>query len=504
MRSQRRRFRDIISLLFESLGAGAVARCRGHGEADRTQICSVTLSIVTVILIIMRLSFMQIPSASSLPSWVQKVQYILNPLAYFAQASRQSLDIVNAPIFGKHHTTLLISNPQALQQLFTHDTKQFDTPANNLLRPLVGDYSLFCLEGSRHIRERKLLLPSFHGERIHNYGQLIVQLTEQVMSQLTPGQIFTARNLMQTISLEVILQAVFGLHQGVRFEQLQQLIVELADTFQSPLVSVALFFPQLQYSWGGLSPWHKFIKLKQKIDDLMVAEIRDRRQQNYSDRADILSLLLTATDEAGQPMSDLELRDQLMTLLFAGHETTATAIAWALYWIHRQPEVKTKLCQELANLQANADPMTIFKLPYLSAVCSETLRINPVAILTVPREVKEAVTLLGYNLQPGTRIYGSIYALHHREDLYPQPQQFRPERFLERNFTPYEYIPFGGGIRRCLGEALAMWEMKLVIATIMSKYQLALANNQPEIPKRRGVTVAPGRGVEMILQSINQ
>lgn len=200
-------------------------------------------------------------------------------------------------------------------------------------------------------------------------------------------------------------------------------------------------------------------------------------------------------------MTDEQLRDELMTLLLAGYETTATAIAWALYWVHRLPHVYNQLLQELDGLGNTATPMEIVRLPYLTAVCNEALRIYPVAVLTVPRAVNEPVELMGYQLQPGTRVYGCIYLTHHRQDLYPEPEQFKPERFLQRQFSPYEFLPFGGGIRRCIGEALALFEMKLVLATIVSGYQLSLVQQEPERPKRRGVTFAPSTGVKMRMHS---
>jgi cytochrome P450 len=212
-------------------------------------------------------------------------------------------------------------------------------------------------------------------------------------------------------------------------------------------------------------------------------------------------LLLSARDEAGEAMTDVELHDELMTLLLAGHETTATAIAWALYWVHKLPNIREQILQELETLGDNPEPLNIARLPYLTAVCNETLRIYPVAVLTVPRAVKEPVELMGYPLEPGTRLYGCIYLTHHREDIYPNSQQFKPERFLERQFSPYEFLPFGGGIRRCIGEALALFEMKLVLATILQRYELALADQRPERPKRRGVTFAPERGVKMVMRS---
>lgn len=444
-------------------------------------------------------SLEKLPQGSTAPSWLQKIQWITNPLDYMEVNSRKFGDIFKAPIIGNYPYLLLVSHPQALQEIFSNH-HQFTAPSNPLIQPIVGDGSLFVLEGNRHRQERKLLMPSFHGERILAYGQIICDLTEKVMGQLHPDQAFTARDLMQEISLEVILQAVFGIHEGERFHQLKQQIITLTEGFRSPLKSGALFFPSLQNDLGAWSPWGSFLRTQQQISQLLLAEIRDRRQAHHPDRSDILSLLLETKDEEGEPMTDENLRDELMTLLLAGQETTATAIAWGLYWVHKLPEVRQKLRQELTSLGNQARPIEIVKLPYLTAVCNESLRIYPVSILTVPRAVKEPVELMGYQLEVGTRLYGCIYLTHHRPDLYPQSKEFKPERFLERQFSPSEFLPFGGGIRRCLGEALALFEMKLILAKIISNYQLTLADERPEYPRRRGVTLAPARGVRMIIQ----
>ncbi len=360
---------------------------------------------------------------------------------------------------------------------------------------------MFVMEGDRHRRERKLVMPPFHGDRMRSYGQLIVDLTEKAFAQLVPNQSFTARTVMQDISMEVILKVVFGLSDGEQFRQLKQRMTALTDAFKSPFLAGLLFFPSLQKDLGTWSPWEYVCHLQRQIDELLYAEIRTRREQHDPSRSDILSLLLSARDEAGEAMTDVELRDELMTLLLAGHETTATAIAWALYWVHKFPNIREQIFQELETLGDNPEPLNIARLPYLTAVCNETLRIYPVAVLTVPRAVKEPVELMGYPLEPGTRLYGCIYLTHHREDIYPNSQQFKPERFLERQFSPYEFLPFGGGIRRCIGEALALFEMKLVLATILQRYELALADQRPERPKRRGVTFAPERGVKMVMRS---
>ncbi|MGL5835387.1 MAG: cytochrome P450, partial [Waterburya sp.] len=226
------------------------------------------------------------------------------------------------------------------------------------------------------------------------------------------------------------------------------------------------------------------------------------REQDNTRGEDILSMLMSARDEAGQPMSDDELRDELLSLMFAGHETTATAIAWALYWVHHLPEVKTRLLDEIASLGASPEPMAIANLPYLDAVCKETLRIYPVAMLTFGRIVQQPMQLLGYDLEPGKVLMGNIFSVHQREDIYPDAQQFKPERFLKREFTAGEFVPFGGGARRCIGEALAKFELKLVVANVVSRYQLTLKGNRPEKPQRRGVTLTPVDGVKMQFQGV--
>lgn len=235
----------------------------------------------------------------------------------------------------------------------------------------------------------------------------------------------------------------------------------------------------------------------QAINRLIYAEIADRRRAFDPTRSDILTLLLSARDEAGEAMSDEELRDELMTLLVAGHETTATALTWAMYWIHTIPSVKQKLLAELDALDNRADPGTIAKLPYLNAVCSETLRIYPVGFIAQLRIVQSPISVAGYPFAAEDVLIPCIYLVHHRSDLYPEPNQFRPERFLERQFSPYEYLPFGGSNRRCIGAAFALFEMKLVLATILRQYELELDEPNPVKPVRRGVTIAPNSPMPM-------
>ncbi len=438
------------------------------------------------------------------PAFWQRLQWVFDPIGYMETAQKDHPDLFIAEVVGFGNTVVFATHPEALQYILTNDRKQLSAPGdiNRILEPLIGGSSVIMLAGEQHRKRRQLVMPSFHGERMRNYGDLIVNLTQKVMNQFSAAQPFLARTAMQEISLQVMLEAVFGLYEGERCQKLKHLLESMTDTFRSPLTSAFLFFPFLQRDLGAWSPWGNFLHQRQQIDALIYAEIAERRAQNDPSRTDILSMLMAAEDEQGQPMTDSELRDELMTLLFAGHETTATAMAWALYWIHSQPDVKQKLLEELAGLGECPEWMDIARLPYLTAVCHETLRIHPVAMLTFPRVVQEPIELMGYTLEQGTFLMGCMYLIHQREDIYPDHKAFKPERFLERQFSPYEFIPFGGGVRRCLGEALAQFEMKLVLATILSRYEMELADKRPEIPRRRGVTLAPTRGVKMVMKGL--
>jgi cytochrome P450 len=435
------------------------------------------------------------------PRFVQTVRGILNPLYYLDSNYQRYGDI----FIGKSSnfpSLVIISNPQAIQEIFTADSKLFESgTVNHITLPLVGSNSLLLLDGERHLQQRKLLMPPFHGERMKAYGQIIRNTTEKVINDWTPGKPVIAQSTMQEISLEVILHAVFGLSEGERYQQIQQLMINMFSLFSNPLNATFLFIKSLQKDLGAWSPWGGFLRQRQRLDELLYQEIRERKTQSEPLGEDILSLLISASDEAGEPMSDVELRDELMTMLFAGHETTATALGWALYWIHYIPEVREKLLQELNSIDVeNCEPAQITKLPYLNAVCCETLRIYPILFFTFPRLLQAPMQLMGYNIPKGMILSPCIYLVHHRPDIYPEPKRFKPERFLERQFSPYEYLPFGGGNRRCIGMAFAMFEMKLVLAKVLSRYSLELAENRPVMPVRRGLTMAPAGGVPLVVK----
>ena len=444
---------------------------------------------------------LQLPDGPQTSPWQQTLQWLTNPVEYMETCAQRYGDIFTLRIGPVFTPQVFISNPQAIQEVFSTDPKQLDSGEEaGIKSPLLGRQSMLAIAGERHRRRRKLLMPPFHGERMRAYGQLVRDITEQVTSGWTIGEPFAVRSSMQAISFQVILKAVFGLEEGSRYEQLQERLTALLNPTRPLLRAMMIVFPALQRDFGPWSPGRQFMRRIKEIDDLIYAEISDRRTQPDSSRTDILSLMMAARDEQGQPMTDVELRDELMTLLVAGHETTATSLAWALYWIHHLPEVREKLLQELDSLGDNPDPTSIVRLPYLNAVCQETLRIYPVAMLALNRVVKSPLQIGGYKFEPGTLLVACIYLTHHREDLYPEPKQFKPERFLERQFSPYEYLPFGGGNRTCIGMAFAQFEMKLVLATVLSNWQLELADSKPVEPVRKGALLGPAQGVPMVVR----
>lgn len=442
---------------------------------------------------------MALPEGPKAPSALQMFQWVMTPFSFMRSCHRTYGDCFTIRLSRRFGPLVFFSHPAALQTILANDdAKLFEAPGslNVTLELITGAQSIFGLSGERHRRARQLLMPSFHGERMRSYGELICNIAEQVMREYEPGHAFPARNPMQTISLRVILRAVFGLVDGPRYGKLEKLLWMLLDGLSNPTSASLLFVPALRRDLGPRSPFGKFIRNRQRIDQLIYEEIAERRRSqgdlgSTGPRNDILTLLMSARDEAGEALSDVELRDELMTLLIAGHETTATALTWALYWIHRLPVVRERLLHELESLDKEFDPNVVFKLPYLNAVCSETLRIYPVALLTFPRVTRSQISLTGVTLDPGTSVVGCIYLAHRRKETFSDPEEFRPDRFLEQHYSPYEFLPFGGGVRRCIGMAFAQFEMKLVLSTILSRFDLALADAPKVRQQRRGLVSGP-------------
>jgi cytochrome P450 family 110 len=442
---------------------------------------------------------MKLPQGSTSPQLLQSLAWIGTPLDYLDNCAKKYGDMFTARFVGMQ-PLVFIHHPQAIQQIFSSDPKNFDSGrSNQLIKALLGDKSLVLLDGDRHKRERKLLMPPFHGEKVKSYAQLICQITNNVASKWEIDRSFLARDAMQEITLEVILNTVFGISSGDRYQKLKPLLKDFLDATSSPLRASLLFLKFLQQDWGKWSPWGKVVHGKREIERLLQEEIEQRKSISEQSGTDVLSLMLATRDENGEPMTDEELRDEMLTLLVAGHETTATALAWAFYWLNQYPQVRARLLREIDGLGENPDPIEIYRLPYLTAVCQEILRIYPVGIITFGRITKNNLEIMGQKFDANTWLVPCIYSTHHREDIYPNSKEFKPERFIDRSYSPYEYLPFGGGNRLCLGYALAMLEMKLVIATLFSRYNFASADNKPVQPQRRGGTIAPHNGVPIVM-----
>lgn len=445
-----------------------------------------------------------LPPKIEMPIFLRRIKFVFQPLKYIEDF---------AGIYGDSFTlqsqdgTMVVyfSQPEAMEKIFTADGNSVQAGRGaQILRFLVGDNSVLLLDGDRHMRQRKLLAPPFHGDRMRAYGMTMCEIAQQVSDKWQAGKPFNIRESMQEITLRVILKAVFGLDEGSDLEKLRLLFSSLLDFMSSPLMSASLFFSFLQKDWGNWSPWGKVLHLRQQVDDLVYALIKERRAQPDENREDILSLMMSARYEDGGSMSDQELHDELMTLLLAGHETTASALTWAFYWVDYLPEVREKLLKELHDLGENPEPVAIAKLPYLTAVCQETLRIYPIVANAVPRIALAPIEICGYQLPKGTWLIPAIYMAHHREEIYPQSNQFKPERFLERQFSPYEFFPFGGGNRRCIGMAFAMYEMKLVLATILKQFEVSRIERNPLKPVRRGLTLAAPGGMKMVATPVKK
>lgn len=443
---------------------------------------------------------MSLPNGPRNSSILQSIQFLIRPLETLDNWHQQYGDTFRV-LGNKLPVNIFFSSPEAIQKIFQFDSEYLTcTRKKNLLTVVLGDNSILFLNGKQHQSQKRIVMPAFHSEQIRNYSQIICEITEQAVNEWNSGKIFTVYSFMKKISFRIIINVVLGLENSTRYNEFYKVLFSLFDLFHNPFNFKSLsFLPLLikDYVYGSLGD--SFRHHREQIFQIIQALITERRMQKVYSQTDILSMLLQAYDESGNFMTDTELCDCLLTLIFAGYETVASALSWALYWSHYLPEVQEKLLSELI---LNRDKSEIARLPYLSAVCSETLRLHPPSLSTFSRFVQKPIDILGYHLQPGTIVNVSIYLAHQREEVYPQPKLFKPERFLERQFSPFEYLPFGGGSHRCIGAALAQLEIKLVLATILSRLELKLLTSRPLKPVRRGLIMVPPSNLEMLVTGV--
>ncbi len=384
-------------------------------------------------------------------------------------------------------TWVIVSDPEAVKQVFTGDPRVFHAgEGNSILRPILGENSVLVLDEKPHLSQRKLLLPPFHGERMQGYGEKMSEIAAREIESWPVGAPHKLRPRMQAITLEVILETVFGVHGGERMEPLRAALRDFLDLTTDP----KLLAPVLLVGPERIRRVPAFRRRVERVDELIGHEIASRRAaEDLAERDDILSMLVAARHEDGSPMSDAEIRDELLTLLVAGHETTATALSWAMERLVRHPE-------KLERLRAEA--LAGGGEPYLTATIQETLRLRPVIVLVI-RKLTEPVEIGGYELPAGASVNPCIHLVHRNPEIYPEPDRFLPERFLDNPPGTYTWIPFGGGIRRCLGAAFAQFEMAVVLRELVKRHQIAPSRPASERPFRRAITETPRRDAEVIL-----
>ncbi len=424
---------------------------------------------------------MALPPGPTTPAVVNTLRLTRRPVETLVDWQRQFGDAftVRLLVFG---TGVYISDPEEIRGLFTGDQSGLHAGEGNApLAAALGEKSVLVLDGAEHMRQRKLLLPPFQGSAVNAFRDVIREVADAEVSRWRTGDVFAIRERMRAVTFEVISRAVFGVTEPERIERLRAALLAVVDT------GVLLFVPGLVRFEGRFTPGGMVKRRLAAADALIFEEIARRREATDLDsRTDVLSLLLRARDEEGNPMTDQELRDELFTMLAAGHETTATGLAYAFDLLSRHPEVVARLRDELSSGDDS----------YLDAVVTETLRVRPV-IDAVARTLVEPRTICGWDLPAGIRVYPGIALVHLRPEIYPEPERFRPERFLAGDVPSYAWIPFGGGIRRCIGAALARAEMGEVIRTVVQRTDLKPERAEPDPVVLRGVTLTPKHGVRV-------
>ncbi|MFY9487298.1 MAG: cytochrome P450 [Solirubrobacterales bacterium] len=431
-----------------------------------------------------------LPPGPRSPALVQSFQWVFRPVNFLLRQRAKFGDTFTVHFLGIGRI-VMTADPSEIRKVFTAKADRLHAgEANVVLAPIVGDNSVLVLDEERHLRQRRLLLPPFHGDRMRAYLDDIAAITDEAIDGWPEGEAFTLREETQAITMDVILRVVFGITDDQRRNQFRDRMnaIDPNRWFKKfALMPIVRKLPALERR-----VFADFAIAKHKFDSLMLDEIAARRAAPDSDeREDILSMLLEARDEEGNPMTDDELRDELVTLVVAGHETTATSLAWAFELILRRPDVWARVREEAFAGESE----------YTDAVVKESLRMRPILPL-VARVVKDPFEIAGHTVPRGKVIAPNIYLSHYREASYADAEQFKPERFINGSPEGSTWLPFGGGIRRCIGASFALYEMRVVIQTIARRADLRLTRDSEEPIVRRAITFAPGHDVPVIAESI--
>jgi len=438
-----------------------------------------------------------LPPGPETPPLLQALRWARWPITFLEESAARFGEVFTVRLPGSP-PIVMFSSPEALKDIFTGDENDLRAgEANARLEPLLGSSSVLLLDGDQHMRERRLLLPPFHGERMHAYGEAMRAIADRAIDAWPLHETFPIHGRMQAITLDVILKTVFGMDEGAALERLRAQLAELLALASNPLALLG----GMQVSKNPRALGSRVQALRAAVDEALYAQIARRRTLGAAGRSDVLSLLLEARSEDGQPMTDRALRDELVTLLVAGHETTATSLAWATSRLLENPEVRARLRTELdaAVAEGRTGPAEIARLPYLDATVKESMRLDPVVPI-VGRRLTTPLVIGGVSLPAGVVASPCIYLAHRRPARWPEPNAFKPERFLDSRPTPYEFLPFGGGVRRCIGAAFALYEMKIVLAQVLLRVDLVAAPNYRVRVVRRAVTLAPSDGMPVVVE----
>jgi cytochrome P450 len=422
-----------------------------------------------------------LPAGSSEPPILQTLRWLLRPISFMEASRRRFGDTFSVRFVGFRSPMVMLSDPEAIRALY-RDAEHGLPPGRTLaLLPIVGPRSLLLIEGRDHLARRRLMLPPFHGARMRAYESTVREVVARDVESWPEGEPFAMHPRMQLVTLEVILRAVFGVTDPARRTRLADRLGHLLAQTASTTLQLAVL---LSRRFGAPNPLTRLHGLRREIDAMLDLEIAERRADP---REDILSMLVAARFEGGEPIDDAEIRDQLMTLLVAGHETTATGLAWTFDLLVRHPAALERLVAEVdAGEQV-----------YMRAVVSESLRLRPVVPLA-GRRLASPLRVDGHLLPPGTDVTPAIWLAHTRADRFPEPFAFRPERFLDGAPATSAWLPFGGGVRRCIGAAFAEMEMRIALAEILRHRTLRAASGSAERVARRNVTFSPAGGTRVI------
>lgn len=422
-----------------------------------------------------------LPAGPRRPAFAQTLEWILDPERFMSRCAREFGPTFTARL-GPGADVVFVSEPAAVKAVFHGGGNMGDI--NGLFRRVLGHNSLLVIDGPEHLRQRKLLLPPFHGERVAEHHEAMIEAAEEDVAGWPVGEPMALQAHMQAMTLSVILGAVFGLKAGSRRDRFRVLLARLLELN----TTIATTLPQLRRELGGRSPWGRLMRCTAEVDREVYAEIERRRALEGERPNDVLSLLLEAQED-GDQLTDRELRDQLLTMLVAGHETTATALAWAFERLVRHPDALDQIVAEMEQGDGTA---------YIDAAIKETLRLRPVVPITA-RKLTEAFEVDGREYTPGTVLMPCIFLLHRNPHIYDRPHEFRPERWLNWQPPAYGYIPFGGGVRRCLGAGFAHAEMRAVIRTVLSRVHLGASTRASEKIARRAFTLSPKDGARVLV-----